>query len=420
MTRDNERLDSWKAIAAYLGRDERTVRRWEREKGLPVRRVAGERGASVFAFTEEIDAWLSSAQPVNGHADPPADVAQRRWRWWAGAAAMLAITAAVVLFTARRRPDLRIELTPTALIAFDGAGAERWRHPFPGERVEVPGERLRHPVEFLPGRSHAIVTATQWRITAPGEVVKGGQVLRLSTSGVVERALALDDRLTFGATTYGPEWGITDFRVEPGGNRIAVAAHHHQWWPSVVTVMDERLNRLGTFVNAGWAERVHWVDRDRLLIAGFNEEHDGGMLALLDTGRLNGQSPSAASSRFSCTSCGTDRPLRYLVLARSEINRVTGSRFNRSRLEVFEGRIVARTLEATLSADSVADAIYEFTPALDLVRTSFSERYWELHRRLEAEGKLGHDREACPDRDGPRGILMWTSAEGWRPVTRPR
>lgn len=51
-----ERLDSWKEIAAYLKRDERTVRRWEKE-GLPVRRKVHKKQASVFAYREEIDAW---------------------------------------------------------------------------------------------------------------------------------------------------------------------------------------------------------------------------------------------------------------------------------------------------------------------------------------------------------------------------
>ena len=50
------RLDSWKEIALYLRRGLRTAQRWEREAGLPVRRVAGERGA-VYAFAAEIDAW---------------------------------------------------------------------------------------------------------------------------------------------------------------------------------------------------------------------------------------------------------------------------------------------------------------------------------------------------------------------------
>ena len=35
-----DRLDSWKEIAAYLNRGVRTVRRWEREEGLPVHRHA--------------------------------------------------------------------------------------------------------------------------------------------------------------------------------------------------------------------------------------------------------------------------------------------------------------------------------------------------------------------------------------------
>jgi hypothetical protein len=53
-----ERLDSWKEIAAYLGRDLRTLRRWEEEKGLPIHRVPGGERRAVFAYRTEIDAWL--------------------------------------------------------------------------------------------------------------------------------------------------------------------------------------------------------------------------------------------------------------------------------------------------------------------------------------------------------------------------
>jgi TolB-like protein/Tfp pilus assembly protein PilF len=52
----NKRLDSWKAIGAYLKRDERTVRRWENE-GLPVHRHVHSKKASIYAYTAEIDAW---------------------------------------------------------------------------------------------------------------------------------------------------------------------------------------------------------------------------------------------------------------------------------------------------------------------------------------------------------------------------
>src|SRR5437588_1382232 len=52
------RLDSWKDIASYLRRDVRTVIRWEKEKGLPVRRVPGGRRQAVFAYTAELESWL--------------------------------------------------------------------------------------------------------------------------------------------------------------------------------------------------------------------------------------------------------------------------------------------------------------------------------------------------------------------------
>jgi len=57
-----ERLESWKEIAAYLKRDVRTVQRWERREGLPVHRHQHEKLASVYAYKSQIDAWRR-----NGH-----------------------------------------------------------------------------------------------------------------------------------------------------------------------------------------------------------------------------------------------------------------------------------------------------------------------------------------------------------------
>lgn len=55
-----KRLDSWKAIAEYLGRNVRTVTRWAEQRHLPVHRVPGGKRQSVFAYSDEIDAWLLS------------------------------------------------------------------------------------------------------------------------------------------------------------------------------------------------------------------------------------------------------------------------------------------------------------------------------------------------------------------------
>ena len=60
-----DRLDTWKGISDYLGRDVRTVSRWEKEKGLPVRRVPGGQRQAVFAYRHEIDEWLNGAGNVD-------------------------------------------------------------------------------------------------------------------------------------------------------------------------------------------------------------------------------------------------------------------------------------------------------------------------------------------------------------------
>jgi tetratricopeptide (TPR) repeat protein len=54
----NHRLDSWKEIATFFGRDERTVRRWEKERGLPAHRVPGGGRGVVFAYSDELREWL--------------------------------------------------------------------------------------------------------------------------------------------------------------------------------------------------------------------------------------------------------------------------------------------------------------------------------------------------------------------------
>ena len=56
----DDRLDSWKAIAAYLDRSVRTVRRWEREEGLPVHRQMHRVLGTVYAYRSEIDRWRES------------------------------------------------------------------------------------------------------------------------------------------------------------------------------------------------------------------------------------------------------------------------------------------------------------------------------------------------------------------------
>jgi tetratricopeptide (TPR) repeat protein len=111
-----DRLESWKEIAAYLRRSERTVRRWEEKEDLPVHRLAHGKRGSVYAFTWELDAWRESrrqlveAEPVD--ARWPNLARSRVWRRAVGVVPVLVLIAASLWWflrpvpaPAERKPD---------------------------------------------------------------------------------------------------------------------------------------------------------------------------------------------------------------------------------------------------------------------------------------------------------------------------
>jgi hypothetical protein len=71
MLNDVEVLNSWKEISNYIGRGVRTVQRWEKDFGLPVRRPSGHLKSSVIAMRAEIDQWLKHCKARDMGLDAP-------------------------------------------------------------------------------------------------------------------------------------------------------------------------------------------------------------------------------------------------------------------------------------------------------------------------------------------------------------
>src|SRR5882672_2705545 len=68
----SRRLEAWKEIASYLGRDVTTVRRWEKREGLPVHRLHHSKLGSIYAYTKELDTWRNERAPAAA-SDAPED-----------------------------------------------------------------------------------------------------------------------------------------------------------------------------------------------------------------------------------------------------------------------------------------------------------------------------------------------------------
>ena len=129
----SRRLDTWKEIATYFGRDERTVRRWEESRGLPVHRVPGGAGGTVYAFEAELAAWLrghpETGESAKGAPAPSAEAKPRtRLYSWLAAAGLavvaLAFALAQVLFP--REAPRAASHDPQA-VAFYKSGLYEWQ-----------------------------------------------------------------------------------------------------------------------------------------------------------------------------------------------------------------------------------------------------------------------------------------------------
>jgi len=93
-------LQGWKEIADYVARDERTVRRWEKQRRLPVRRMPGNGRANVYVLVSELDQWLQ-----HGPSAAPATAARTsQWlRPVALAIVLLSVAAAILALRTHRR-----------------------------------------------------------------------------------------------------------------------------------------------------------------------------------------------------------------------------------------------------------------------------------------------------------------------------
>src|SRR5438309_9320165 len=98
---NDDRLDSWKEIAAYLNRDVTTVQRWEKRESMPVHRHLHDKMGSVYALPDELDAWMRSRRPsaVDVPETPPTarlSFARRGWVLVTAGVAVLGLAAAAI------------------------------------------------------------------------------------------------------------------------------------------------------------------------------------------------------------------------------------------------------------------------------------------------------------------------------------
>ena len=224
-----DRLDSWKEIAAYVGRDVRTVIRWEQRGGLPVYRVPVGQRQAVYAYKHEIDEWLLGEVPARARLAAALEIAAVRPEWNHEAAAM-------------------VEHQP---------GAE-------APRAGPSPVRLSAPVAILLGVAVLLFGAVlAFSAFSPPRITMSGQAAQITSDNAIKRELVTDGAyLYFGETREG---------------RIVL---------SRVSVHGGPVQEIQTSFIQSYPMSVSGDGRRLLVLAGAGEEHERSLWVVTVDGSL--------------------------------------------------------------------------------------------------------------------------------------
>jgi len=458
-------LNGWKEIAAYVGRSVRTVQRWEKDFGLPVRRFGLSRPESVFALPREIDAWLLTSQGVNarsgaGVPEPaggpaaPARPASREsgqnresplGRTSLGRMGMAALFTAGVMAAlwvawsfrqpgrpADQPPAPAVAAAPSewqvdldTLVVSDARGSVLWRHRFPRELMadaykgspqtprtvlggigDVDGDGARE-VWFVA----YFVGAWSPANTALYLFEHDGRVRWMHKPSLSVR---------FGTETFGPSWFVNKvfMTADPGGSSgraIWAIMYDAALFPSLLQRLDARTGKpLSAYWSNGYVVTLA-LDlgngRRRLILGTCNNERKAGSLVVLDAMNPNGASP-AETEKYRCTSCPTGDPDVFLVFpkpARFGQSDQTGS-VERITL-LANGGVTIGIRHALGSAGSSAVAMLTLDEAFNPRSVDTADDYLTVYQALASQGAAPSGAPATVDPDREFfPVLRWDSA----------
>lgn len=471
------RLDSWKAIADYLGRNVRTATRWYVERGLPVHHIPGGKRSHVFAFAAELDAWLlsqtlgpppvSSSSPANQIDCPAAQVAQEpvlgppvaqptgtttayagnkpatraptlrrfrlpsvRWRIVLAAGLFLAVASAVSLALhpsdSHASQLFALKFDVDTLTATNAEGHTLWSHRYPDSTFtnyfasrgdgKIP---VRIADFFHDGNREAAAIVPLHKGPDP-EQHNSSELDFFSSRGDLLWRYVPTGTFQFGTHELSGPWFFLDLFVSQSGPQTTIWATsgHHTWGDAQVSQINPRNGQAALrFVNTGVLYRLNELRTSSgtfLLAAGFNNEWDGGSLAIVNEDRPFASSPQTPGTRHHCDSCPPGAPDYYFVFPRSEINRISGV-YEDPIFDVAivnEGIQVRKFERLNRGGENV---IYTFSkqPPFKLRSVLYDSDYDMLHKKWSMEGKISHSLEDCPERLHPLPIRVWTPTSGW-------
>jgi len=457
------RLNGWKEIASHLGRGVRTVQRWEKEFGLPIRRLGPGRSEAVFAFVHDIDAWQETAQAASARADvravdngragsatvppaagpaivhaPAAGVEPPRRRWRATllvAACLLAVGVGAWLFWQARVPaciPAGWRVTGDSLAVVDVDRRTCWTRSM-GFTLDAHyyEEHAGGPlgsVGDLDGDGRREV----WLVAVPASGASGERALHVfEQDGTPRWSYQFAGLAVFGSTTFAGPWAVhkalvTDAPEDPKQLALWVLSHDISEFPGLLVRLDIRTGRVmaGPFWNPGWIDALAMArspEGPRLVVGVTNNERTAPGLVVLDATSLTATTP-AELDKYRCASCAATPPLAAAVMPRpARFARAAGSGGVLSiavHATLAPSPIVATVHYAISETGQQAAAVFRFDLALTPHHADPADNFLPTYEQMVRNGTIpAFGPLAADPRSELLPILRWsTGTRRYEPV----
>ncbi len=387
-------LSSWKEIAYYLGVSVRTAQNWEAQRGLPVRRLPGQKGG-VWAEADGLDSW----RRVNP-AKPCWWSAPRFLRFWAaGATAALVIAGAGYLLSIRRGPPARFHHEFKSLVVTDEAGRELWRKTFeePFRHDSTPERILEDQRAWftdLDGDGRVELLYAYHPATAERD---GDTLFCFSDRGREKWRFVPGRAVSTGAAAFPRTYHLArlaPLAPEPERTRkIVVTSFHMPRYPAQVVVLSHRGAVLGEYWHSGALGPLQLADLDgdgnqEVLLAGISNGYKAATLLMLDPRNLGGASQEE-NPDYQLQGFGPGREKARILFPRTCINRKFYPYGVPGRVVVHGDSIEVQVAERP-NATVDSSVLYYLNRKLELEQVVVSDSLKALHRELEAAGQLDH------------------------------